>query len=104
MGDWPQAEKAQLLLQSVGFELAADLDQDPFFAPPREAGFGAREADSLILICHRVHLDLLPLGIEPRVIAHRSEIEIAVEQSVDIAEHIQNERRGNASTIVVGRF
>ncbi len=99
-----KAEKAQLFLQALGLEFAADFHQDLFVFPPVKRASRIGKTNLVGLFGDRVHLDLLPVGIEPRMVAHFAEVEIAPEQAIDIAKYIEDEFGGDAATIVVSGF
>ena len=83
-----QVKEAKLLLQAVGLELAADLDQDVFVFAPSECAAERRKTDFLGVPGAGVHLDLAPFGIKPRVISHLGQIEIAACEPIDILEDV----------------
>src|SRR5581483_4510014 len=99
-----ETEAAELGLQLLGVELAADLYQDPFPFMPRELDFAPRNANLLRLRRNRVHLDALPLRVIPWLVTHLGLIEVAPQDSIDVFEDVQDERGGDFLGVVVGFF
>lgn len=86
-----QAEEAELLLEPAGLELPADLNEDRVSFVPDEGCSERREEDLSTRSGDRVHFDLPPFRVIPRVVAHFPSVKVAVRETVDVLKNVKDE-------------
>ena len=99
-----EVEEPKLLLQALGVEFAADLDQDAVACRPVKGSSERRKVDFLRRRRDGVHFDLLPFGVVTGLVAYFAQIEVASSEPIDVFENIENELGRESCSVGIGAF